>query len=61
MQDKEELAALEQILDLTSESDWHLIHMTVRSHVAQGKLSLEGERAYKVLVDKKLMERGREY
>jgi hypothetical protein len=56
--DKEQLAALEHILDMTDESDWHLMHATVRNYVAEGKLSKDGEQSYKALVDKKLLERG---
>lgn len=51
------LAALERLLDLTDESDWPLIHSTVRSDVAAGKLSAADERAYAAMVDKKLGER----
>ena len=55
--DKAQLAAIEQVLDLTHESDWHMMHATVRKYVAEGKLSPEGEQAYKALVDRKLDER----
>lgn len=51
------LAALEYLLDLTDESDWPLIHNTVRNDVAAGKLSAADERAYAAMVDKKLGER----
>lgn len=53
----ERLTALEQLLDLTDESDWHLIHNTVRRDVAAGKISAADERAYAEMVDKKLSER----
>lgn len=55
--DTDTLKALEQVLDLTDESDWHLIHDTVREYVAEGKLSVDGEQAYKEMVDKKINER----
>lgn len=55
--EKAQLEALEQVLDLTDESDWNMVHATVRDYVAEGKLSKDGEQAYKVMVEKKLMER----
>ena len=48
------IEALDNILGLTSESDWPLIHNTVRQYVAEGKLSKDGESRYKEMVDKKL-------
>ena len=57
MNDTDTLKALEQVLDLTDESDWHLVHNTVRKYVSEGKLSADGEKAYKEMVDKKLTER----
>lgn len=53
----EQLTALGRLLDLTDESDWHLIHNTVRRDVAMGKLSAADERAYAEMVDKRLGER----
>jgi len=50
--DEEVLEALKTILDLTDESDWHLIHDTVRKYVAEGKFTKEGEAQYKAMVDK---------
>lgn len=42
---------------MTDESDWPLIHSTVRRDVAAGKLSAADEQAYAAMVDKKLGER----
>ena len=55
--DKAQLDAIESVLDLTGEDDWHLIHNTVREYVAEGLLSREAERIYKNMLDKKLQER----
>lgn len=54
---EDEKTALEQLLDLTDESDWPLVHMTVRGDVQAGKYGRAFEEAYKDLVDKKLSER----
>lgn len=51
------LAVLDQLLELTDESDWPLVHMTVRDDVRAGKYGQDFERAYKALVDKKMAER----
>ena len=51
------LAEMEQFLELTDESDWPLVHMTVRGDVQYGKYGREFEQAYKELVDNKLSER----
>ncbi len=60
MTDAENLAlsALEQVLDLTDEADWPLIHATVRKDLAAGKYGREFEAAYVAMVDKKLAMRG---
>ena len=56
----ENLIALKFILNLTDESDWHLIHNTARKYVAEGKLSKEGERKYKDMVNEMLKQREEE-
>lgn len=53
--EKETLAALNWFLDMTDQSDWHLLHADVRRDVISGKYSGELEVAYKELVDCKLM------
>lgn len=58
--ERQALAALEKLLDLTDESDWVLVNMTVRSDVLQGKYSAAFEDAYKALVDKKFEARMKE-
>lgn len=55
--DKTALDALEELLDLTDPSDWHLLHMTVRGDVAAGKYGRDFEAAYRDMVDRKLAER----
>lgn len=52
------LLALGQLLDLTDESDWPLIHSTVREDVARGKYPSEFEKSYQRIVEQKLIERG---
>ncbi len=47
------LRALTQLLDLTGQEDWHLVHATVREDVARGELSKTFEEAYSSLVKEK--------
>lgn len=47
------LSALGEILDLTSMSDWHLIHAVVRRDVEGGKYGKAFEDAYRKMVDEK--------
>ena len=49
-----QLSALEQLLDMTGETDWHLFHNTVREKVAAGVLSREFEQWYATMVDRKV-------
>ena len=55
--DTDTIKALKQVLDLTDEDDWHLVHLTVRKYVAGGRISAETEQAYKAMVDKMRGER----
>lgn len=47
------LLALEQLLDLTDESDWPMVHATVRKDVAVQKYGPKFEAAYQALVESK--------
>ncbi len=57
--EKQALLALDQLLDLTNEDDWPMIHTTVRFDVKNLKYGSEFEAAYKDLVSSKLKERVR--
>jgi hypothetical protein len=54
-----QLEALSNILDLTNEDDWHLVHATVRKDVAAGILSAASEQEYQAMVAEKLEARQR--
>lgn len=56
--DKIMLIAIEYLLEMTDESDWHLFHATVRRKIQSGENSREFEKVYQELVDKKLRDRG---
>lgn len=57
--EKQALLALDQLLDLTNEDDWPMIHDSVRDDVANLKYGSAFEAAYKDLVNSKLKERVR--
>lgn len=57
--EKQALIALDQLLDLTNENDWPMIHDAVRDDVANLKYGSAFEAAYKDLVNSKLKERVR--
>lgn len=48
------IEALEYILNLTNQSDWYLLHNTVRTCVREGKITKDEEQIYKDIVDKKI-------
>jgi len=58
--DDENLIALKLVLSRTDERDWYLIHNTVRKYVAEGKLSEEGEKKYKDMVDEMIQQNKKE-
>ncbi len=53
------LTAFEYILKMTDESDWNMIHNTVRDRVKEGRMSKELEKEYKIMVDNKLKEQNK--
>jgi hypothetical protein len=57
LDDETKLAALTQLLDMTNECDWPLLHGTVRAQVQAGTLAKEVEQSYREMVDRKLAER----
>jgi len=52
--EKTSLAALSELLDMIDQSDYPLVHSTVRKGVASGEYSKEFEAAYSALVEFKL-------